>query len=233
MGRIAGISFEDLRKSKKPAILSKHCLATLCKDFAAFLARSWHQRATEHLPLGVVGSSIVSRLKNLSEDLPERFQLIAKHVIRDYHMIEALPWVLNHGDIMAPNVMVEPLTGKLSGLVDWAEAEILPFGTCLYGLEEILGEMTPSGFQYHQDAVELRTLFWAELKKQIPQLEEKSVNEAVNLARDLGVLLWHGIAFDDGAINRVVQEARDIDEIFRLDAFLIMYPHLSKIVSTI
>ena len=44
--------------------------------------------------------------------------------------------------------------------------------------------------------------------------------ESVKLARDLGVLLWHGIAFDDGAINRVVQEGRDIEEIHRLDAFL-------------
>lgn len=234
MSRIAGVSLSDLRASKKLATQSVHYLARLCQDFAAFLGQSWHRRAKDQLLLGIVGSSIISRLKNLSNDLPLRFQPIARQIIENYHLIEALPWVLNHGDILAANVMVEPLTGRLTGLVDWAEAEMLPFGTCLYGLEEILGEMTPSGFQYHKDAAELRKIFWVELEKQIPQLGESRVLEAVALARDLGVLLWHGIAFDNGAIDRVVQEGKDIDEISKLTAFLsIEYPNVPEIVSKI
>jgi hypothetical protein len=116
--------------------------------------------------------------------------------------------------------MVDPSTGRLTGFVDWAEAELLPFGICLYGLEEILGEMTPDGFQYCPDASDLREIFWAELAEKIPEMRESAVVEAVKLSRDLGVLLWHGIAFDNGAIDRVVQEGRDIDEIHRLHAFL-------------
>ena len=59
----------------------------------------------------------------------------------------------------------------------------------------------------------------------IPELRLDTVLEAVKLSRDLGVLLWHGIAFDDGAIDRVVQEGRDIDEIHRLDAFLDLHEY--------
>jgi hypothetical protein len=85
--------------------------------------------------------------------------------------------------------------------------------------------MAPAGFQYYGDAEEVRALFWAELQKHLPDLGQKSVLDAVKLARDLGVLLWHGIAFDNGAIDRVVEEDRDIEEVQRLDAFLHLSGH--------
>lgn len=44
--------------------------------------------------------------------------------------------------------------------------------------------------------------------------------ETVKLARTLGILLWHGIAFDDGRLDRVVCEGRDDEEIQRLDMHL-------------
>ena len=56
-------------------------------------------------------------------------------------------------------ILVDPALCNLFGFVDWAEAERLPFGVCLYGLEEILGEMTPSGFLYRSDTAKLRYSF--------------------------------------------------------------------------
>jgi hypothetical protein len=225
MGRIAGVSFKLFRASEALIAGSTNQRIELCKDFATFLAKSWLNGNTEDLPLGQVGKSLVNRLKSLAADLPPRFQLAVRDVLRNFHRIEGLPWVLTHGDIVAANIMVNSSTGRLTGLVDWAEAERLPFGTCLYGLEEILGEMTTAGFRYHEDAEELRALFWTELQGCVSDLEQKPVLDAVRLARDLGVLLWHGIAFDNGAIDRVVQEGRDIEEIQRLDAFLDLSGH--------
>lgn len=225
MRRIEGISFKLFRANDAFIARSTYYRMELCKDFAAFLAKSWNNNNVEELPLGRVGKSIITRLKSLAEGLPSRFLPAVRKVLRNLHQIEALPWVLTHGDIVAANIMVHPSSGKLTGLVDWAEAERLPFGTCLYGLEEILGEMTPSGFQYSGDAEELRALFWAELQRHLPELEQKSALDAVKLARDLGVLLWHGIAFDNGAIDRVVQEDRDVEEVRRLDAFLDLSGH--------
>jgi hypothetical protein len=225
MERIAGISFKHFRVRGLWMARSTPHRIELCKDFAAFLAKSWQNGNMEELPLGQVGRSIMARLQSISANLPSRFQPAVRNVLRNLHSIEALPWVLTHGDIVAANIMVQPSTGKLTGMVDWAEAERLPFGTCLYGLEEILGETTRTGFQYHEDAVELRSLFWTELQRRVPDLQQKLVLDAVKLARDLGVLLWHGIAFDNGAIDRVVQEGRDVEEIQRLDAFLDLSGH--------
>ena len=221
MGRIEGISFNHFRASEALIAGSSYCRMELCKDFAAFLAKSWHANRLEELPLGQVGKSLVTRLKSLSTDLPPRFQPAVRNVLRNLNRIEGLPWVLTHGDIVTANIMVHPSTGRLTGLVDWAEAERLPFGTCLYGLEEVLGEMTVAGFQYYGDAEELRALFWVELQRHVLDLEQKPVLDVVKLARELGILLWHGIAFDNGAIDRVVQEGRDIEEMQRLDAFLL------------
>ncbi|KAF5873832.1 uncharacterized protein Bfra_005299 [Botrytis fragariae] len=222
MNRLHGVSFKDFRASNTSLATNTETRAILCKDFAAFLAVGWHRKDCVSLPRGIVGSSLLSRLELLCKDLPIRFQLLAKRIRKDMRFIESMPWVLTHGDIIPSNIMINPLTRHLTGLVDWVEAEPLPFGTCFYGLEEILGEITPIGFHYHADATFLRKVFWAEIVNLIPDLKQDELMRTVRLARDLGVLLWHGIAWDDGAINRVVMEERDedADEIRILDAFL-------------
>ncbi|KAI6708655.1 hypothetical protein JHW43_008806 [Diplocarpon mali] len=222
MKRIAGTTFRDFTERQSILALSTCSRAGLCKDLAIFFSKSWARAGTSGFPLGLVGQSMGVRLRSLTKNLPQRFRPVARRALENLHSVRALPWVLTHGDLVVGNIMVDPSSGRLTGLVDWAEAEVLPFGTCFYGLEEMLGEMTTSGFQYRQDATELRLVFWAELEKHIPELGRSRVLEAVKLARDIGVLLWHGIAFDNGAIDRVVQEGRDIEEIYRLDAFLSM-----------
>jgi hypothetical protein len=221
MKRMHGVSFKDFRMCGSYLERPTYYRARLCKDFATFLSTSWHNTSEQHIPLGQVGKSINMRLNSLCSHLPNRFRARAREILAKLSQIESLPWILTHGDIVAANIMVDLSSGNLTGLVDWAEAERLPFGICLYGLEEILGEVTEDGFEYSPDAQQLRTTFWLELCNMIPKLQQEHVLESVKLARDLGVLLWHGIAFDDGAINRVVQEeGRDVDEIQRLDAFL-------------
>ncbi|KAF7948845.1 hypothetical protein EAE96_008028 [Botrytis aclada] len=222
MSRLPGVSFKDFRASNSFLAINTETRAILCKDFAAFLAVGWHRKELISLPRGIVGSSLLSRLELLCKDLPIRFQPLAKRIRKNMQFIESMPWVLTHGDIIPSNIMINPLTRHLTGLVDWAEAEPLPFGTCFYGLEEILGEIAPTGFHYHADATYLRKVFWIELVTLIPELKQDELMRRVRLARDLGVLLWHGIAWDDGAIDRVVMEERDedADEIRRLDAFL-------------
>ena len=219
MNRIAGVSLKHIREISTMEDGVEY-RAKLCVDFASFVSRSWYHGNIRSIPLGMIGSSITSRLESLRTELPARFRPVAEQTLRQMPLIEALPWVLTHGDILPGNIIVEPSSGQLHGLVDWAETERLPFGICLYGLEEILGEATVSGFQYHVHATDLRGIFWNELKKRVPELLRAPVLRAVKLARDLGVLLWYGIAFDNGNIDRVVQEGTDVEEIRKLDAFL-------------
>ncbi|KAM3070729.1 hypothetical protein ACMFMF_008179 [Clarireedia jacksonii] len=184
------------------------------------------------LSQGLIGSSLLSRIELLSKQLPLRFRPTARKILKSIDVIGSLPWVLTHGDIVASNIIINAGTGNLVGFVDWAEGEPLPFGICLYGLEEILGEMTSTGFRYDKDASLLRKIFWTELISQIPELSQNRVMDTVMMARDLGVLLWHGFAFDDGAINRVVEEDRDIEEIRRLDVFLDIDASASSLASS-
>ncbi|RFU31035.1 hypothetical protein B7463_g5332, partial [Scytalidium lignicola] len=222
MTRVEGLSLKDLRGECIPSTAQN---ADLCRDFARFLSKAWHH-STDSPPLGKVGRSIRRRLGQLGAQLPPRFRGTAQNVLRELSRIDNLPWVLTHGDIVPSNLLVFPSTGRLSGLVDWAEAEYLPFGVSLYGLEEILGEMTAAGFKYYPEADNMREIFWTELRSHVPELEENSsMVDVIKLSRDLGVLLWYGIAFDDGAIDRVVQEGRDVDEISKLETFLNIHEH--------
>lgn len=223
MTRVRGMSLTHFRATATATIDSGDYLPKLCRDFAALMAKSWFSNRDmlpDAFPQGRIGASIIPRLKSLSTDLPIRFQPVARYILRHIHQIEELPQVFTHGDLLAGNIMVDSETGHLTGLVDWAEAEALPFGVCFYGLEEILGTVTDQGFCYDSRVNELRELFWTELTVLIPELRASALLEKIRLARDLGVLLWYGIAFDNGSIDRVVQEGRDVEEIQRLDAFL-------------
>ena len=239
----------------------------LVRGYARFLCAGWrssldsHPTAAATAARGRVGGSLRRRLEMMREGLPARFRPAVEDVLGGLDAVEALPWVLTHGDVVPGNIMVEgPAAaadeeddgndgneegvaaasrrrrpGSLCGLLDWAEAEFLPFGVGLAGAEELLGEASPAGgagagadgpypppgsrFAYYPCAAELRRVLWEELRTGIPELLLLA-GDAVARARVLGILLWHGIAFDDGRLDRVVQEGRDDEEIQRLDVFL-------------
>ncbi|TVY48913.1 hypothetical protein LOCC1_G001484 [Lachnellula occidentalis] len=214
MSRIPGTSLRDSRSHSPVLARSPQFLENLCTSLAAFLAHSWHGPLPP-TPLGTIGTSLYARLQLLATALPARFRPTARQLLDNIDSITALPWVLTHGDLVPGNIMLAP-SGHLTGLVDWAEAEVLPFGLCLYGLEEILGEMTERGWEYHAAAEGLRALFWRELCTGIGEKERMSVE----MARIAGILLWWGFSWDEGRIDRVVEEGRDGVEIARLDAFL-------------
>ena len=174
---------------------------------------------------GKVGSTIISRLERLAAELPDtHLRQRASQVLGAVQRISDYSVTINHGDLIPSNILVDKNTWKITGLVDWAEAEYLPFGTCLYGLEHLLGYITPpaSGialiWTYFDGAAQLRELFWTRLIDAVPELGARM--EDVRVMRDLGVLLWYGIAWDEGAIDRIVNEVDDVEEVTELRAFL-------------
>jgi hypothetical protein len=244
MSRIPGIPLSRLLPSDQTisSALGKK-QERLLESFAAILAHSWRSsskpvsmdRSTRaDSPMedsssvlsqckGKVGSSIVSRLRKLSEGLPDaRLRESAKNTLTKVQALEDYPIVLNHGDLIPSNFLVGRDTWEITGLVDWAEAEYLPFGTCLYALENLLGYTTTISesptFVYYNNQHHLRKLFWNRLFEAVPDLKMRRDN--VKTVRDVGVLLWYGIAWDDGAIDRVVNEHDDAVELACLRTFL-------------
>ncbi|KAL7819781.1 hypothetical protein V8C26DRAFT_28026 [Trichoderma gracile] len=196
----------------------------LAKVFAlGFRAR---QPFREDIPQGRIGESMQWRLDLLSGLSPQDADL-QRHVSEaqtHFHSIQSSDWCLTHGDLLPANILVNPKTGRLTGLIDWAEAEWLPFGMALYGIEEVLGEaIVPSqGFSYCADHRELRQLFWCEFLSLTRRRHMSNMiqMQSVEAARKLGILFWRGIAFDDGRMDRVLEEGRDEEEMQKLRLFL-------------
>lgn len=202
----------------------------IVQDFASFHATAWkHAKAgADVTPKGTVGSSIRWRLDLMARSVPRRLQRFTTVLAAELPAIEALPWTLSHGDFLPSNILVSPNEGAISGLLDWAEAEYLPFGVGMYGLEELLGEENNGLFAYYEEAHTLRRLFWSVLLTNVPKLrKDPKLLRTVKAAQKLGILLWNAIAFDDGLLNRAVEEGRDGVEIQRLDMFL-LDPRSSK-----
>ncbi len=226
MRRLPGVSLVDQRSEKDPSA-SKTRRENVIRDFARLQAMSWGGAKANRdvAKKRMVGSSLRWRLELMATDLPRRFHRIVMSTLADLSDIESLPWVFSHGDLLPANVMVDPRSGRISGLLDWAEAEYLPFGVGIYGLEELLGEERDGRFVYYPEAKCLRGLFWRELLAAIPGLSRDPRRVIlVKKAQILGILLWHGIAFDDGRLDRVVEEGKDDAEIQRLDTFLLSPP---------
>ncbi|KAI1502664.1 hypothetical protein F5X99DRAFT_148860 [Biscogniauxia marginata] len=226
MRRLPGVSLSDLRADTRKWSHSQTMARRerIVRDFARLQAISWgHGRSGRGLQeRRTVGSSIRWRLELMARNLPKRFRRVARSLLVDLPRIEALPWTFSHGDFLPSNIMVCPESGKLLGLLDWAEAEFLPFGVGIYGLEELLGEDQGGRFVYYPEVKHLRRLFWSELLFALPELaQDARLVTLVEKAQTLGILLWHGIAFDDGKLNRAVEEGKDDEEIKRLGAFLL------------
>ena len=162
-----------------------------------------------------------TRLQDLAQNLPSRFT----HVIRDLEKDISLlfspkyPSVLTHGDLSEMNILVDKDNGHLTGVIDWAEAEILPFGCALWSLENLLGFMDHEGWHYFPVHQELRDLFWKTFKECIPQ-DLKELWLAICTARRIGVLFRYGFCWVDGGSRQRVICGEDSDMKY-LDAFLV------------
>jgi hypothetical protein len=204
----------------------------LVESFADFVAQAWPAPGSAKRACnGKVGSQILRKLQQLADQLPtEALRATAKQALSGINLLDRLPVVLNHGDVVPGNIMVEVETYRFNGMVDWAEAEYLPFGTCLYGIEYLFGcipvtERRDSlvagrNFQFYSCAEDLRRMFWQRMRLNISALNgDEELQEAVLLSKLVGTLLWYGFAWDDGAIDRVVHAATDGEELLHLESF--------------
>ncbi|KAI9660460.1 MAG: hypothetical protein M1821_009810 [Bathelium mastoideum] len=287
MDLLSGTPYADLQPHNpilSPTVYARQL--RLVRDLAQFLARSYPHAERDPLPVPTTPTSsspplpnaslpptlptakvapqLTFKLARLATALPSAaLRARAAATLAGLHTLRRLPRVLTHGDVVPGNVLVDATTGVLRGVVDWAEAEVLPWGVAMYGVEFLLGyvgaaaavgERGGGGGQseidvgqdgmgrvdedgkrrrrsrrrewvYYSGAAGLRRAFWQLLVEEVPGLGAdgdagRDLREAVKVARDVGVLLWFGYAWDEGRIDRVVDWERDEVECACLEAFL-------------
>jgi len=83
----------------------------------------------------------VEDLQQLLHCLPPRFHQVIQKCLSSMEAILSLPMVLLHRDFSSCNIMVDGTSCHLTGVIDWAEAEICPFGQNLDTLKDITGAL--------------------------------------------------------------------------------------------
>jgi hypothetical protein len=102
-----------------------------------------------------------NKLDLFIRQLPSRFTSIISKLLEELPTIFAptYPLVLNHGDVCEMNILVNLEAGGIIGVVDWAEAKILPLEMPLWGIHNMLGVMN-SEWHYYENPSRLEGLFW-------------------------------------------------------------------------
>lgn len=128
------------------------------------------------------------------------------------------PIVLTHGDLSEMNMLVDPDGGALTGVVDWAEASLLPFGFSLYALVSVLGNMYLTGWTYHENADQARRRFWDTFCSIIqPSNAERQQMEVARLA---GILFRYGTPVSSGFPGMLGIRGEDDGSLTFLEAFI-------------
>jgi len=55
------------------------------------------------------------------------------------------PLSLAHGDLSETNLLIDVHTGHLTGVIDWAEAQVLPFCFALWGFFNVTSYISSPG----------------------------------------------------------------------------------------
>jgi Phosphotransferase enzyme family len=184
-----------------------------------FFAESW--KHTQNKPLDIVEAILHNyqqKLDLLSRALPLRFRESLRKVSAQLPLLftSTYPLVLSHDDLCEMNILVDPNTGHITGIIDWADASILPFGICLWGFENVLGYMDSQGWHYYENHQTLEDLFWKTFEEAVGGVS-KAEKRAIRVARVAGFFFRYGFSWEDGVREIPVKEP---DSALRyLDAF--------------
>ncbi|KAK8038357.1 hypothetical protein PG994_015124 [Apiospora phragmitis] len=95
-------------------------------------------------------------------------------------------------DILSCNIIVDEKTCHIVGVIDWAEAEVAPFGLNLHSLQSITGKLhLRDGWMRYRDFDSLQAIFWENFSREAGGLPDNQLR-TIKLAMILGLLLSHG-----------------------------------------
>ncbi|KAM4054655.1 phosphotransferase enzyme family protein [Hirsutella rhossiliensis] len=165
----------------------------LMMDVARFFAVAW--KTPQPVDQGYrakVRETFERELRMLLEALPVRLHHIIRKCIDSMDAIFSLPMVLLHTDFGDCNIIVDEATRHLVGVIDWAEADVHPFGVNLFCLQSLTGKLhLRNGWIRYDDYDKLHDVFWTTFRDEVGDLTNDCI-EAIQLARTTGLLLAKG-----------------------------------------
>jgi len=175
------------------------------QDFARFSASAWINKPAVKQPSGLL-EEYYRALDRISQGLPAHILAKLDEARQGLPLLfqPQYPSAIQHDDFLENNFHVNEATGHITGVVDWADAMIAPFGLSLGGLETILGVQTSSSWHFHPDHVELREHFWDTFYKHTGPISADS-RRSIEVARLFGLFRTHG--FEDGDARIAYLEA--------------------------
>lgn len=100
--------------------------------------------------------------------------------------------VLLHKDFGDSNIIVNETSCTLVGVIDWAEAEVAPFGLNLYSHQRLISKIhLKTGWVRYDDYAILEEIFWNTFSEEAGGLSNNIIR-AIKSARIMGVLLSRG-----------------------------------------
>ncbi|RDW81273.1 aminoglycoside phosphotransferase family protein [Aspergillus mulundensis] len=216
MDKVPGRSYIEARLARSPPA---SWLEQAVTDFARFFAKSWVNRLPLPYHSELTLADLQAKFDLLARELPTRFISAITTLRAELPLLftPGYPLVLTHTDLCEMNVMVDPETGGITGIIDWAEAKVLPFGMALWGVLNMLGSMDSRGWTYRADSAEFEKLFWDTFYDIVGRVSAEE-GRAMKVAERVGLVLRYAFAWDDGVSERVVTE--EDSRVKYLDAFL-------------
>jgi hypothetical protein len=144
-----------------------------------------------------------SVLSNLEIDSLSCHQTATKQLItrcvtaiqRNISLVDALPIILAHSDLVPENLLVEPTTGNITAVIDWNGATFERVGYNLHFAEHLFGCMTlDSGWMDYSDRKAVEEVFRSRLRV---LLLEQGVDDpekllySMELSKAVGILQYY------------------------------------------
>ncbi|KAJ6179632.1 hypothetical protein N7519_010093 [Penicillium mononematosum] len=196
MSRVKGISHLDFILAHNFLEDSlEYCTwrENLVSDIAGFLGLAWkNPQDANPSDREAMFRRYEKDLRQLLAALPSRFLPVIQQSIDSLPAIFSLPMVLVHKDFGVNNVMVDADDNHLVGVIDWAEAEIGPFGTNLHSLQQFMSKYRLRvGWIRHANYETLDGIFWDALSTSAGGLDPKTI-QTIKAARIVGLLRSRG-----------------------------------------
>lgn len=131
-------------------------------------------------------------LRLLLDSLPDRFRPIIQRSLDSIPAVFSLPAVLLHKDFGDVNIIVDDTSCHLVGVIDWAEAEIGPFGLNIEFVQPLISKFhLKNGWIRYDDYDILQETFWNVFREEVGGLDD-DVIQVIKSARVVGLLLTSG-----------------------------------------